>query len=89
MTARLRVTDHALVRYLERVHGLDVEAIRRHIADVCAHAAATGSTRFFAEGVRFEISEKTRTVVTVAPLNEGAPGDRVTLADVWPREATA
>ena len=28
---RARVTDHALVRYLERVKGLDVEAIRAEI----------------------------------------------------------
>lgn len=28
----LRVSDHAVLRYLERAHGLDIEAVRRHIA---------------------------------------------------------
>ena len=28
----IRVSDHAILRYLERAHGLDVEAVRDHIA---------------------------------------------------------
>lgn len=31
---RIVVTDHAIVRYLERVDGLDVEAVRQKIAEM-------------------------------------------------------
>ena len=34
----LRVTDHALVRFLERAGGLDVEALRRSISISLARA---------------------------------------------------
>ena len=38
MSDPVRVTDHALVRYLERVVGLDVEALRADIAASCDRA---------------------------------------------------
>lgn len=28
---RVRVSDHAVLRYLERVHGIDIEVLRREI----------------------------------------------------------
>jgi hypothetical protein len=42
MVTRPIVTDHALLRFLERAGGLDVEGVRRAIADGLgrAHAAA-------------------------------------------------
>lgn len=36
----IRVSDHAVVRYLERVRGFDVEAIRRSIASSLDSEAA-------------------------------------------------
>lgn len=33
MARPLRVCDHALLRFIERVGGLDVEGLRRHLAD--------------------------------------------------------
>lgn len=39
-----RVSDHAVVRWLERVHGTDVEAARRQILD-------HGREQWVAEGV--------------------------------------
>ena len=39
----LDVSDHALLRYLERVHGIDVEAARREIIDICRVAASLGN----------------------------------------------
>jgi hypothetical protein len=40
----LRVTDHALVRFLERAGGLDVEALRRAIAASLARAEQAASS---------------------------------------------
>jgi hypothetical protein len=39
----LRVSDHALLRYLERGRGIDVEAVRRELVASCdaSHRAAT------------------------------------------------
>jgi hypothetical protein len=40
------VSDHALLRYLERARGIDVELIRGHIALLCAPAAAAGARNY-------------------------------------------
>jgi hypothetical protein len=41
----INVTDHAICRYLERAYGFNVEAIREHIAGLCAAPAAFGAER--------------------------------------------
>jgi hypothetical protein len=61
----LYVTDHAVLRYLERHHGFNMELIRDHIAGICAAPAAFGAVCVRAEGVRFEIANGN--VVTVRP----------------------
>ena len=38
------VTDHALVRYLERVHGIDMYFFRRCAASECEEAFRTGAS---------------------------------------------
>jgi len=64
----IRVTDHAVLRYMERVMGLNIEMVRKHIADTCAGPAAIGAVCVRAEGFRFEITNNT--VVTVRPDNQ-------------------
>jgi hypothetical protein len=59
------VTDHAVLRYLERVQGYNIDALRQHISKTCEAVAALGGTCVRAEGVRFEISNGR--VVTVTP----------------------
>jgi len=59
------VTDHAVLRYMERAMGLNVEVIRSHIMSLCGDAAAYGAVCVRAEGLRFEI-DGTR-ICTVAP----------------------
>ncbi|MBW7968155.1 hypothetical protein [Bradyrhizobium sp. BR 10289] len=39
MARPLRVCDHALLRFIERVGGLDVEGLRRHLAESLNRAA--------------------------------------------------
>lgn len=39
----VHVTDHAVLRWLEREHGLDVEAIREYLAGVAANGARLGA----------------------------------------------
>lgn len=61
----VRVTDHAVIRYLERAMGLNIEIVRDHIASLCAGPAAYGATALRAEGVKFEIVSGA--VTTVVP----------------------
>lgn len=63
------VSDHALVRYLERAKGFDLEAVRQHISNVCRDAAKAGATCIHTEGVKFEISGGR--VVTCTPGKGG------------------
>jgi len=37
------VTDHAILRWLEREHDIDVEAIREHLAGLAANGARLGA----------------------------------------------
>lgn len=61
----LRVTDHALIRYLERAMGLNIDIVRQHMETICAGPAAIGAVCVRAEGVRFEICNNA--IVTVRP----------------------
>lgn len=47
------VTDHAVLRYLERFHGVNVEAVRAHIAATCQRGAETGARFVQWRHVRF------------------------------------
>jgi hypothetical protein len=49
------VTDHAVLRYLERAKGFDIEAVRQEIAQIVAPAVAVGATAFSANGLTFPL----------------------------------
>lgn len=59
------VTDHAVVRYLERARGMDIDPIRRHIADLAARGVEAGATGVIIEDVKLILVQAT--VVTVYP----------------------
>lgn len=62
----IAVSDHAVLRYLEQVNGVDVEAVRRHIGRAVDVATAhEGASAVVANGIRFHLRDDT--VVTVAP----------------------
>lgn len=63
MTDPLRVTDHAVLRYLERVQGQPIEQVREHIRKTCESAHALGAKTVRAEGVRFEMTSVALTTV--------------------------
>jgi hypothetical protein len=63
----VHVTDHALIRYIERVHGIDLEDVRAEVARVCEQAAGvSGNVTIRADGHFFECRDGT--VVTVTPV---------------------
>ncbi|SNY91431.1 hypothetical protein SAMN04515647_1652 [Cohaesibacter sp. ES.047] len=47
------VTDHALVRYLERVLEIDLDGVRQQIADETATAIASGAVSMRKNGLRY------------------------------------
>lgn len=59
----VRVSDHAVLRYLERAHGLDVEAVRRHLAGRVATGVRLGAIAVTVESVKLLLREDV--VVTV------------------------
>lgn len=62
----VHVTDHAVIRYLERVMGLDVEALRREIGRKAQVALEhPGATGVVVEGFAYRLVEGR--VVTIAP----------------------
>lgn len=59
-----RVTDHAVLRYMERAMGLNVEVVRDHIAAICRGPAGIGAACLRAEGLRFEFANNVVTTIT-------------------------
>lgn len=50
------VTDHAMIRYMERVMGLDLEPIRKEIEEHVALGVRLGATAVRHDGFRFVIA---------------------------------
>ena len=65
--ARPRISDHAVIRYLERIKGVDIAAVRAEIMALCAHAFETEAQAMVVGGHRYMIA-RDRTVVTVEPV---------------------
>ncbi len=57
MKPDIRVTDHAVLRYLERAHGLDVEAIRNHLAGRAMTGVQLGASAVIIEGVKLILKD--------------------------------
>ncbi|MDB5937576.1 MAG: hypothetical protein JWQ01_4920 [Massilia sp.] len=67
----LVVTDHAVVRYCERVLGMDMEGVRRVIHEICEGPSAFGARCVRNGGYRFEMVDGR--VTTIAPDHGSAP----------------
>jgi len=63
MPRRPSVSDHAVVRYMERVMGVDVEAVRNLIAAEVETAVAVGACGLKKDGFTFRLDGEN--VVTV------------------------
>lgn len=68
--AGIHISDHALVRYLERVKGVDVEGARAEIGEMAARAqrerdGRTGRRRDSVTGLVIGVDEETTVVTTV------------------------
>lgn len=57
------VPDHAVLRYLERAKGVDIDAVRRHIAGLVQRGVNAHGDAVVVEGVKFVL--RGNVVVTV------------------------
>ena len=64
----VEVSDHAVLRYLERVRGIDVEAARAEIAAITGIAASLGAKEAARDGHVYVL--RGYTVTTVLPKGD-------------------
>ena len=53
---KLRVSDHAVLRYLQRVGGFDIEGIRQQMAARLGPSVTAGMTRVRVDGFDYQIA---------------------------------
>jgi hypothetical protein len=56
MKTKMFISDHAVVRWLERVHDINIEQIRATIAEKVQSAIGTGASALIMGNIRFELS---------------------------------
>lgn len=71
----LVITDHAVLRWIERVYGIDLAAIRAEIRALAEPAASLGATKVSTNGVTIEIAASARyggdkVVTTILPAEK-------------------
>lgn len=69
--SRVTVSDHAVLRYLERVQGIDAESLRRHIGRQVDSVMMEGACGVIIGGFTFRIVNGV--VVTVMPSSRPDP----------------
>lgn len=51
------ITDHAVIRYLERVQGVDIRAVRLEIAALVANGLEKGACGVLIAGIEYRIED--------------------------------
>lgn len=78
---RPHVSDHAMLRYLERVVGIDVDLHRRDVERRVARAVELGACGLISDGFRYVISDFRVTTVTPASSDPRFPRLKVAETD--------
>jgi len=68
MIPPIEISDHAVLRYLERAYGMDIEAVKTEMIHAVEPAIAFGASVVIAHGVKLVIREG-KYVVTALPKN--------------------
>jgi hypothetical protein len=72
----VRITDHALIRWLDRAHGIDMEDMRARLAELAQPYAAAAVKHAFVGGVWFVFENGALvTVVENKPRPEAVCGN--------------
>lgn len=70
MTRPVIVTDHALLRYLERALGIDVGAARAEVEAICRRGAERQAQSVIHSGLRYVLKHETENAVVVTTLEQ-------------------
>ncbi|MGV8987631.1 MAG: hypothetical protein ACOH2H_15275 [Cypionkella sp.] len=70
----VEVSDHAILRYLERVGGFNIDALRKAIAKRVQTSAPEGACSIVIDGFRFVIREDTQARVITTILRRDWEG---------------
>ncbi len=71
MTKPVRVTDHAVLRYLERVGGFDIKGLRKDIQSrMVQRVAGIGAQCVIVDGHRFVVKATEAEMVVVTVLKK-------------------
>jgi hypothetical protein len=70
---RLRVSDHAVLRYLERVGGFDIERLRQDIARRVETAVQAGACGVVVDGWSFRVKDGPHGPVVTTVIDAGRP----------------
>lgn len=76
MTRPVRITDHAVLRYLERAHGLDIDAVRRHLSGKVQTGARLGAVGVTIDNVKLVLERHEIEIVVVTALKPYWPSRR-------------
>lgn len=71
MTLPVHITDHAVLRYLERAHGLDVEAVRLHLAGLAETGVRLGAIGVKIENIKLVLAHAPEIATVVTVLKAG------------------
>ncbi len=72
--SQIRVTDHAVIRYLERVEGVDIAALRLEIARRVERGVDLGAGAVLVDGLRYCLVENTVTTIHEASRPDARTG---------------
>ena len=65
------VTEHAILRYLERVKGIDIEAIKKEIMEhALSVLGGSGEVKGTIDGHKYRIIVKNKQVITISPVKK-------------------
>lgn len=75
---RLRVSDHAVLRYLERAGGFQIDALRQQMQERAAKVYVEGASFVVIDGLRFAVSvdQYGPCVTTVLTISTESGGGR-------------
>lgn len=64
----VEVTDHAVLRYIERAWGYKTDDVKRYIAEMVAHAAEAGAANVVIDDIRYCFSKTPNNLVVVTTV---------------------
>ena len=67
---KVQISDHALVRFIERVGGVDLQEFRNHIKTIVTPSIAAGASTLIVDGVEYRLDPQTRKVITIVTIDK-------------------